>query len=258
MLICHGVLLTCSSPRKTCVMRHVPVVDDDREVVGRDAVGADDDEVVDLVVGDGDRALDHVVPGDDAALRVAKADHRRDALGHRRQRLARLGAPAAVVERLLAARALRLAHRLELGRRRVAAVGAARGEHPRRRPRRSGRGAASGRPDPRHDRDRASAATPRSARPTPRSSGRRRCPRCAGRSRRRWWRANAHENSAVRAVPRCRKPVGDGAIRVRTRCPGATRGGACGALTGPPGRARGRPGCPRRRRGPSPPGSSPA
>ena len=29
------------------------------------------------------------------------------------------------------------------------------------------------------------------------------------------WRANAHEYSAVRAVPRCRKPVGDGAIRVR-------------------------------------------
>src|SRR6185436_4953617 len=31
-----------------------------------------------------------------------------------------------------------------------------------------------------------------------------------------WWRANAHEYSAVRAVPRCRKPVGDGAMRVRT------------------------------------------
>jgi hypothetical protein len=42
---------------------HVPVVDDDREVVGRDAVGADDDEVVDLVVGDRDRSLDEVVPG---------------------------------------------------------------------------------------------------------------------------------------------------------------------------------------------------
>src|SRR5262245_11395377 len=30
------------------------------------------------------------------------------------------------------------------------------------------------------------------------------------------WRAYAHEYSAVRAVPRCRKPVGDGAMRVRT------------------------------------------
>jgi hypothetical protein len=31
---------------------HVPVVDDDREVVGRHAVGAHDDEVVDLAVGE--------------------------------------------------------------------------------------------------------------------------------------------------------------------------------------------------------------
>ena len=30
-----------------------------------------------------------------------------------------------------------------------------------------------------------------------------------------WWRAKAHENSAVRAPPRCRKPVGEGAKRVR-------------------------------------------
>src|SRR6185312_1051698 len=30
-----------------------------------------------------------------------------------------------------------------------------------------------------------------------------------------WWRAYAHEYSAVRAVPRWRKPVGDGAMRVR-------------------------------------------
>ena len=93
--------------------------------------------------------------------RVAKADHRRDALGHRRQRLARLGAPAAVVARLLAARALRLAHRVELGRRAVAAVGPARGEHRARRPRGSGRGAASGRSGLRRSRGRASASTSR-------------------------------------------------------------------------------------------------
>ena len=31
-----------------------------------------------------------------------------------------------------------------------------------------------------------------------------------------WWRANAQENSAVRAPPMWRKPVGDGAKRVRT------------------------------------------
>src|SRR3954447_1955042 len=45
-----------------------------------------------------------------------------------------------------------------------------------------------------------------------------------------WWRANAQENSAVRAVPRWRNPVGDGAMRVRTRCPAAMTGAACGAL----------------------------
>jgi hypothetical protein len=31
-----------------------------------------------------------------------------------------------------------------------------------------------------------------------------------------WWRANAHGNSAERMLPRCRKPVGLGAKRVRT------------------------------------------
>src|SRR6185369_6272767 len=45
-------------------------------------------------------------------------------------RLARLGTPAAVVERLFAARTLRLAHRLELGRRRVAVVRLVLGDHP--------------------------------------------------------------------------------------------------------------------------------
>ena len=45
---------------------HVEVVDDDAEVVGRRAVGARDDEVVELGVGDLDAALDAVVPGDAA------------------------------------------------------------------------------------------------------------------------------------------------------------------------------------------------
>jgi hypothetical protein len=47
---------------------HVPVVDHDAEVVGRRAVGAGDDQVVQLGVGDLDAALDQVVPGDDAVL----------------------------------------------------------------------------------------------------------------------------------------------------------------------------------------------
>jgi hypothetical protein len=45
---------------------HVPVVDDDAEVVGRRAVGARDDEVVELGIADLDAALDLVVPGDGA------------------------------------------------------------------------------------------------------------------------------------------------------------------------------------------------
>ena len=55
MLICRGVLLTWSSPRIDVRDAHVEVVDDDAEVVGRRAVGARDDQVVELVVGDLDR-----------------------------------------------------------------------------------------------------------------------------------------------------------------------------------------------------------
>ena len=33
-----------------------------------------------------------------------------------------------------------------------------------------------------------------------------------------WWRANSQLNSAVRAPPMCRKPVGEGAKRVTTDC----------------------------------------
>jgi hypothetical protein len=68
--------------------------------------------------------------GHDARRRIAEADHRRDARGTGGSDLPGLGTPAAVVERLLAARALRLAHRLELGRGRVAAVRLAFGEQP--------------------------------------------------------------------------------------------------------------------------------
>ena len=108
---------------------HVPVVDDDAEVVGRRAVRAGDDEVVQLGVAEFDAALDLVVPADDAVGRAAEADHRLHAGRRLGQRLARLGAPAAVVLRLLAAFALRLAHGIELFRRRVAAVRLAVGEH---------------------------------------------------------------------------------------------------------------------------------
>ena len=40
---------------------HVVIVDHDREIVGRRAVGAQDDQVVELLVGDRDLALDMVL-----------------------------------------------------------------------------------------------------------------------------------------------------------------------------------------------------
>jgi hypothetical protein len=57
-------------------MRHVPVVDHDAEVVGRRAVGTGDHQIVELAVGELDAALDQVVPGRDAADRIAEAHHR--------------------------------------------------------------------------------------------------------------------------------------------------------------------------------------
>ena len=107
---------------------HVPVVDDDGEVVGGHAVRPQDDQVVDLAVGDRDRALDQVVPGHFTVGRIRKAHDGFDALGHRRQRLARGRAPAAVVQRLFATRTLGFAHGVQLFRRAVAAVGAAGGD----------------------------------------------------------------------------------------------------------------------------------
>ncbi len=75
MLICRGVLLTWSSPRITSVMRHVDVVDDDGEVVGRKSVRAEDHEIVEFVVAPLDATLDLVVEHDAAAVRIPEADH---------------------------------------------------------------------------------------------------------------------------------------------------------------------------------------
>jgi len=116
---------------------HIPVVDDDAEVVSRHAqavLGAfrrwpHDDQVIDLAVVDRDAALDEIVPAHVAVGRVAKAHHRQHVGWHRRQHLSGLGAPAAVVAGLLAASALCLAHHVEFGRRAVAAVGGAGFEH---------------------------------------------------------------------------------------------------------------------------------
>jgi hypothetical protein len=100
---------------------HVPVVDHDAEVVRRHAVGTLDHEVVEFLVRDADLALHEVVPGDDAVVRIPEADHRLDA-GGGRPASGVLGAPAAVVPRLLVARALLLAHLVEFVLRRVAPV----------------------------------------------------------------------------------------------------------------------------------------
>jgi hypothetical protein len=51
---------------------HVPVIDDDAEIVGRRAVGARDDQVVEFAVGDLDAPLDEVIPGDHAVVGLLK------------------------------------------------------------------------------------------------------------------------------------------------------------------------------------------
>ncbi len=89
---------------------HVDVVDDHREVVGRETVRTEDHEVVEFGVAPLDAALDLVVEHDCARGRIAEADH---AVGIVAQRFVAI-AVVAVVARLLAARHRRGAHRLDL------------------------------------------------------------------------------------------------------------------------------------------------
>ena len=105
---------------------HVPVVDDDCEVVGGDAV-AHDDEVVELAVGDRNRAVDGVVPSDGAFIRVAEAHDGLDAFGNGLA-LGVFRTPAAVVAGLEAEALLLFAHGVELFGRGVAVVRVAGGE----------------------------------------------------------------------------------------------------------------------------------
>ena len=106
---------------------HVPVVDDDGEVVGGDAV-AHDDEVVELAVGDADRTVDGVIPRHDAIVGIAEAHDGLHAFGNGLA-LGVFGTPAAVVAGLEAQRLLLFAHFVEFFGGRVAVVGAAVGEH---------------------------------------------------------------------------------------------------------------------------------
>ena len=108
---------------------HVHVVDDDAEVVGRHAIAAGDDQVVELLAGEDDAALDQVVQHHLAVLRIPEANHRFDSNRRLGQHLARLRAPAAVVARLLLARLLLGAHGVELFLAGVAVVGGAGRQH---------------------------------------------------------------------------------------------------------------------------------
>ena len=60
---------------------HVVVIDHDREHVGRRAVAAQDDEIVDFLVPHGDRTLDEVLNGSFALARRLDAYHVRLACG---------------------------------------------------------------------------------------------------------------------------------------------------------------------------------
>jgi hypothetical protein len=89
---------------------HVVVVDHHRQHVGRRAIGAQQDHVVELRVLDRDLALHGVLDHGLAALRRLEADHRIDA-GWRVLRIA--VAPAAVIAHRHAGFFLRRAHLLE-------------------------------------------------------------------------------------------------------------------------------------------------
>src|SRR5258708_12609955 len=94
---------------------HVEVVYDDPEVVGRNAVGAKEHQIIELRVRHGDRAFAEVVEDDIPLVGISESQHRgpvprRNESGG----LCALWAPAPVVARLLAARALTLAHRVQI------------------------------------------------------------------------------------------------------------------------------------------------
>ena len=110
--------------------RHVVVVDHHREHVGRRAVGAQQDHVVELRVGEAHLALDPILDDGLAVARRLQPDHRR----------ARRAAPRPDRDRASGRRSTALrpsaracaAHRRELLRRAVAAIGrAARQQLPR-------------------------------------------------------------------------------------------------------------------------------
>ena len=142
--MCLGVLERWSSPRMTWRDLHRGVVDDDREVVQRRAVAADDHEVA-AEVGrvDLDLAPDEVLEHDDARC---DAEAERAALARGLAGGALLGGEIRAstdVARRLVGRLLGLPIGVELLGRAVAAVGQVAREQVRRPPPRSDRAAAS-------------------------------------------------------------------------------------------------------------------
>ncbi|KFB73760.1 MAG: hypothetical protein AW09_000986 [Candidatus Accumulibacter phosphatis] len=108
---------------------HIPVIDDDTEIVGRRPIGARNDQVVKFAIGDLDPTLDKVIPGDHPVGRISEADHRLHPHRRRRQGLARIRTPATIVTWLEACSTLLLAQLIEFCRRHVTGVGATGQEH---------------------------------------------------------------------------------------------------------------------------------
>ena len=105
---------------------HVVIVDDDGQHIGRRAVGAQQDHIVELAVLDRDFALHGILDDRLAGLRRLEADDR----GNARGRILRVAiAPAAVIAHRLAGSLLGCAHLVEFLGRAVAVVGVAAGQH---------------------------------------------------------------------------------------------------------------------------------
>ena len=91
---------------------HVVVIDDDGEIVGRVAVAANDDEVVEVLVGKRDAALHLVLDHGLALARRFQANDR----GHAGRRLACVAVAPGAADRERTLLLLgRLAHGVELG-----------------------------------------------------------------------------------------------------------------------------------------------
>ena len=106
---------------------HIPVVYHHGEVIGRDAV-AHDDEVIELGVRHGDGAVDGIVPGHGAFIRIAESDDGLYAFGNGASHTV-FRTPAAVIARLETGGTLLLAQSVEFFGSGVAIVGAAVREH---------------------------------------------------------------------------------------------------------------------------------